>query len=393
MANRTLLGVVMMLSACSGKANSAEVIPDHGGSGGSDERNAVAGTANTAGATSSAGSGGSPSGGLPSTTGGLASDDVPNAGSTNGGSSNEVGGAPLDVAGRPKLRGLARSASTYVAVGAAPDVEDTMHGAIYVSSDGIVWSYAKGYVDAPLTDVAYVNGVFVAIGGTSDTAYVSSDGELWQRFQVGTVIGLAPRFAFGNGVFLAVSDGKAHRSSNGSDWEALPAPSAPTRLAGTVFAAGVFAAFSTQDKSVAITTTGDSWTVVNAGGQRQWISQLFSVNDHFVGLGWFNCCFGETGGPWYSTLASNDGFVWTQTPETAQAQAPRLVPILEDEHVCVMRGPYSVSTGPSCREQTWTDSNRFGTNAALKGDGFYLLAGNGILYGTNGNDWTQVIEP
>ncbi|MGC5326213.1 tandem-95 repeat protein [Brevibacillus sp. SYSU BS000544] len=89
-------------------------------------------------------------------------------------------------------------------------------GSIYVSADGVTWTYANSNVaSSPLYSVTYGNGKFVAVGENS-VSY-SSDGNVWNKV---TVPG-NPLYSvtYGNGKFVTVGAGGAIVSStDGITW-------------------------------------------------------------------------------------------------------------------------------------------------------------------------------
>ncbi len=82
----------------------------------------------------------------------------------------------------------------FVAVGGADNV-------IITSSDGITWEQHS--VDSPVVSVAYGNGVYIATVLYGGILFTSPDGSTWTKQSVGENIGLSD-VAYINGRFVAV---------------------------------------------------------------------------------------------------------------------------------------------------------------------------------------------
>jgi hypothetical protein len=88
------------------------------------------------------------------------------------------------------------------------------NGALSYSSDGTTWMYAMGASGTTTTHLAFGNGVFV---GVSDTTVVTStDGQNWTT---GASLSASPDgIVFGGGRFTAVAGGHVFTSNNGTSW-------------------------------------------------------------------------------------------------------------------------------------------------------------------------------
>lgn len=319
---------------------------------------------------------------------------------------------------RSSVYGLASGASCYVAVGAdtvaiGSEIDDSeLSAVVYRSSDAVTWERLELQKSEVLTDVAFGNGTYVAIGhprakSTPRTiAYASQDGRSWQRV-VAAEEASDEHFAFGNGYFLFTSSNNPrslYRSSDGTSWETLSSNvTLPDSSRGGVeFAAGVFALYG-QDDLVAVSGTGSDWALVDATGEgttgvaRHWIDRLRAVNDQFRGDTSFQCCFGETGGPWSAAIASSDGRSWTQGAECEgrAAACSGIGVAVETPNVCIVLSPSgALASGPNCTSTSTRFDARFNAQVALSAGGRFLVGGElGLLTSAQGLDWTWAIGP
>jgi hypothetical protein len=113
------------------------------------------------------------------------------------------------------LRAVTRSDGTIVAVGEA--------GMIISSTDTIVWNVRNSGTSADLSGVAFGNGMFVAVGGTTNAEILTSpDAVKWTR-QTSQLTNSLKAVAFGTNVFVAVGDqGAILVSTNGVSWNKRP---------------------------------------------------------------------------------------------------------------------------------------------------------------------------
>jgi hypothetical protein len=300
---------------------------------------------------------------------------------------------------------LVQGANAIVAVGESGDAACVRSGAIWGSSDGRNWTQVLGDLPSVISDVAYGNGQFVALGaladgstGTSAPArlYLSRDATNWSSKDLAN--GEYVRsFAFGNGMFLLAESqgGGVLRSVDGTTWERTDRPNA-NRRDGIQFAAGVFAIYSTASDRVEITRDGQSFTEVDATGpgstgvNRHWFDRIHSVNDEFVAETWFNCCFGETGGPWYGYAASPDGLNWTQKPEKAKVGYP--IARIVTPTLCVVSVQGQLESGPTCDTTQARNLTDFYLFAALSANQLQIAGGStGIIASSDGITWERVL--
>ena len=167
-------------------------------------------------------------------------------------------------------------------------------GALYISYDAITYTkvYEPNIVSLEITSVAYLNGVYIAVGNNGGTKYIfkSTDGKNWTNLNLGYG---GVDVVTGNDMFIiAESDGSVYKSTDGTNW--------------THYSTG--ASSSTQiefckDKfylSGFESTDGENWTTyTGGGGYRNFVySSALGV---YINTGLYHS--------YYST----DGSTWTQT--------------------------------------------------------------------------------
>jgi hypothetical protein len=185
----------------------------------------------------------------------------------------------------------ARSEGTYfvsIAFGSGMFVAAAADGTVFTSPNGLDWAsnfVAKG---VGLSQVRYGASRFVLAGSSFDTQYVlhsfiwaSEDGKAWvERSETTNVWDF--RFAYGNGLFVAVS--------------------------GTYYQ-------TPQQTRLLTSSDGLLWTRQEVTGMG--LSDVVFGNGLFVAMGW-DC---DSNGCWRVILTSKNGFNWTAHP-------PRYDPIL-----------------------------------------------------------------
>lgn len=259
---------------------------------------------------------------------------------------------PREVVSLSDILGVARGKDRYVAVGSQrADASADWRAAVYTSLDGFDW--VSSTIDSgPLSDVAFGNGVFVALAhdahGTSSCT--SEDGGAWTCEAMPETAGVAGKsgpswasraqtLAFGKGTFVAVLPGSNQilHSKDGRDWRAPTHELGLASVDGVEFGAGVFVAWDgaegegSADGEVASSSAGDEWTSLMdaTGASPHWIVYLFGGSGGFSGLTAYQCCFGETGGPWFGRLESANGTDWTFEEKAAR------VALIHEADVCI----------------------------------------------------------
>lgn len=181
----------------------------------------------------------------------------------------------------------------FVAVGGMYDLDDSDNGgaAIATSLDGEVWQFQTlpGY--QLLRTAAFGNGRWLAAGTTLDdrpALVVSTDLAAWRPAAAppsARISGLA----FGNGVFVAVSDTGFHVSADGDAW--TPIAMGPSwQNPEVAFLDGRFIAFG-QNPMIAESLDGRTWTVEQVRVTH--VPSMVSHDGAIFGVGYWDCCNGE----------------------------------------------------------------------------------------------------
>ena len=178
--------------------------------------------------------------------------------------------------------GVAHNGSRYVAVGSLYDsLNQTFSCGIAASSDGVAWQDLSpaGTQTSELRAVAYAAGRFVAVG-KAGAIYVSSDGLVWNTANSGVSLDLQA-VQYGGGRFAAVgSNGVILSSTDGLNWQ-------NQSIAGETGSA--YSVVYYRNTWLAVTTsyqTGDSskraaWT---SGDGLNWSKIYVSVEYSLTGL-------------------------------------------------------------------------------------------------------------
>lgn len=144
--------------------------------------------------------------------------------------------------------------------------------------------------DACLMDVAYSNGMFVAVG-VSGVAY-STDGKTWATNEI---TGQLYAITYGNGIFVAVGNLCILYSTDGKSWTKKDIRN--TTFYGVTYGNGRFIAVG--DNAICYSTDGKTWNVSDTIDTK--LNDVAYGNDTFVAVG-------DSGITYYST----DGSYWTE---------------------------------------------------------------------------------
>jgi hypothetical protein len=199
----------------------------------------------------------------------------------------------------------------------------------YSSDNGLTWSFSPISSDYWIS-IAYGNGTFVTVGLTaSSTAYSTDNGQTWNPVSLS---GSWEGVTYGNGTFVTVGSGStAYSTNNGQTWT-------PVSLSGSwygvAYGNGTFVTVGNGSTANSI-TNGQTWTPVSLSGI--WFGVAYG-NGRFVTVG-------------YGTTAN------------------------------------SITNG-----QTWTSSSLSGTWLSVAyGNGTFVAVGDGLTaYSSNGQTWTTV---
>jgi len=185
---------------------------------------------------------------------------------------------------------------------------------IGISDDGVSWSLKNLPGQKAWKDVAYGNGIYVAVCGdisTGNAATSSDGGDSWQS---GTISALTSfgvyAVEYGAGVFVALGEGKIATSSNGTSWteRSVPSPYGGYARRDIAYGNGVFAAvgwYTVGSSVVGVAVTspdGITWTVRSMPALK-WVQVSFG-NGLFIAV--------ATNDNVNTIATSPDGINWTQ---------------------------------------------------------------------------------
>jgi hypothetical protein len=179
--------------------------------------------------------------------------------------------------------------------------------AIYVSSDGQLWTNRTSGQNTVIARVIFNGTRFVAVGESGGIS-TSEDGLTWSpRYASSTLSGLV----YGNGTHVAHGPvGSMVTSVDGLTWTAVTPPNG-LQVGGATFGRGRFLAFaagSTQ-REIWTSSNGADWTIVaNPVFPTLPSNQVISPSDVEYGGGVFVGFFGP------HVFLSEDGVVWSTTP-------------------------------------------------------------------------------
>ncbi|MFK7910228.1 MAG: PKD domain-containing protein [Akkermansiaceae bacterium] len=164
----------------------------------------------------------------------------------------------------------------------------------YFSLDGVTWTRQELALNFRAGGIAYGAGKYVITGydwnGSAwvATAFHSNDGKAWSNVTVPALESMND-VAFGNGMFMAVGDsGNVMYSSDGVSWTAGTATGSEN-LDGVAFANGEFIAVG--DNKVYATSNGVSWVDRSGStGLASWQSfrDIFHTGGRFYAGGWYS---------------------------------------------------------------------------------------------------------
>ena len=317
-------------------------------------------------------------------------------GGTGGGQSGSGGGGTGGAAPPTmEISGLAYGNGTFVAVGSELQNALLWTGVIYASADGAAWTRVMGLSGEP-HDVKFGNGKFVAIANAvSDSgvyppkALVSDDGRTWTTSKDLPQQLVAQRIAFGAGMFVTAGMQSHLRSTDGMTWTAF-GPEPASYFSGTVdFAGGRFLSWTKWEKDVAV-YDGNTWSSGAVSATNYMLDDLRVVNDRFVGVTRYDCCFGEAPDQIrWGTVSSADASTWT-VDQTALTVAPPQT-VYESGTICIAFRGFDLLIGDTCRFLTVAfNDNNFRPEALVYAGGVFVVSGMaGILSSSDGRVWTK----
>ncbi|MFO1500144.1 MAG: hypothetical protein U1G07_17430 [Verrucomicrobiota bacterium] len=197
-------------------------------------------------------------------------------------------------------RQIAFGNGIYVAVGSG-------YSQLITSADGINWQVQDPGQPHRLEGVTFGNGMFVVVG--DGAILTSADGLTWTS-PLATVEADLRGITFDEGLFCAVggsaTGGLAATSSNGADWQWHKL--GPSFFHDVTFGNGLFVAVG-DFGATAASLDGSAWEVGTAGGRDSMFALAFGEG-RFVGAG-----FGYEGTNLIGvTFSSTNGVAWLRQP-------------------------------------------------------------------------------
>lgn len=246
-------------------------------------------------------------------------------------------------------------------------------GQIHRSENGTSWSYIRGIEDGRWT-AAYGKDKFVAVGAiyqeyTGKSAAYSKDGKTWTSVTIPN--GWWSDVAYGNGVFVAVAykadmydtsgTTQAVYSKNGINWYKSTLPAAQNWTSVT-YGDGKFVAVADSGNWAAYSTNGTTWTKCAMPLSAKW-SDVTYGNGKFVAVA----------SDRNKAVYSSDGVKWTVATLPSTSNRWAAVAAGEDMFIAINsdNGNYAYSFDG----KSWMQST-FGTY------GYYsdIIYGNGKFY-------------
>jgi hypothetical protein len=199
------------------------------------------------------------------------------------------------------------SAAVY---GAGKYVAISTDGTASVSTNGINWSSPSSFQDAYWRDMAFGNGLFVAIAQNFDTysVMVSEDGEIWEAPDSFENQGWRS-ITYGGGQFTVVSEyGDIMISEDGQDWDYYEEAIESSDITDIAYGNGIFVICSDESNDdfygkIWTSTDGINWSEQTIPVSREW-DQVTYAGGRFIAIGESYDYDGEY-------VVSDDGVNWT----------------------------------------------------------------------------------
>ena len=226
------------------------------------------------------------------------------------------------------------------------------------------WSYRPG----PSTSVAFGNGLYVGLVGTSSIR-VSSNGSDWVRRLLPCSLASNPKVRFVNGRFYILS-APMLSSADGLNWM----NHSNTALAtGIAYGNGKYVLVNSTGPGIMVSTDALNWTIVYSSSISFW--------DITFGAGLFVACADQ------DILSSPDGLNWTYASSLPTSGWP-LYSVAYGNGTFAALSQYKVIT--SADALNWSSSllpNAAGWRIGWGIGTFVAVAGRYIYASTNASDW------
>lgn len=191
---------------------------------------------------------------------------------------------------------------------------------ITTSTDGINWSEEIQVDGCQMTNIEYVNGIFIATGSkvqiNNKDLYniaVSSDGKNWT---LKTVEHSSYDVVYANGKFVAVGYQRVYISPDGENWTSKKIDNVPNNMAALVYGDGKFVAVGLWGRIIS-STDGENWTEVQIGdcgfqgiayGNGKFVAVTIEgfIMNSIDGINWTSKRYDFT---WNNIIFHNDNFI------------------------------------------------------------------------------------
>lgn len=310
-------------------------------------------------------------------------------------------GRILDLASVTYAEGryVAVGTTFWASDGAIVPGSDTV--AMAVSSDGRTWTYGAAPVAGRLLSVTHGHDQFVAVGNERvpfapagpesivPVILTSPDGVTWSAAPV--VPDLAfHSVAFGAGRFIAAGLNveslfyEVAVSDDGDTWTAV----VQTNILGATvgFGRDRFLLWG-EAEAIGLSPDGEDWTVVGVDSVGI-VRHVAFLGDRYVGMGDFDCCFGEVPGTQrFYDLMSNDAVDWTVRTQALGKVFFALA--FGSERFVALTGREIVASEDA---HTWSvvhESTSFLGAVAFGTPGF-VSVGRAIRFSPDGLSWSRV---
>lgn len=218
-------------------------------------------------------------------------------------------------AGWDRMRGIVYGDNQFVAVTHILNNESVV-GKCAASPDGIVWSWHSAAAASSWEDVAYGNGVYVAVassasmGGYPRSMY-SYDGKTWRSSNISNT-GVWRSVIYANNQFLAIGSSLSSTSADGIVWN-TPVAITSFNARSVAYGNGIYVAVSNSGTNrIATSTNGTTWTTRLAPAANPWYGIVFH-NGLFIACSASGSTGYITGSvlPEQRIMTSPDGINWT----------------------------------------------------------------------------------
>ena len=183
--------------------------------------------------------------------------------------------------------------------------------AIYHSPDGKTWQPAEVPDADPLNDVAFGNGVFIAVGDLGTVLRSADGGKSWSSITAISSRNLTS-IAFGDGTFVAVSSDEIHTSVDGLVWTDRSSghdAASWHSFKRVLFADGRFYAGGWYSRVHVSDDAGQTWTRTSVSGENDYdIVALGGGGAALIAL-----AFDKDEDDARTLLVSRDGNLWTES--------------------------------------------------------------------------------